>query len=144
MIPSECGISFIVTLSLSHSPSPHTHIFFCFFSLGFLAFWQQSKWAMASIEWKHNSCTLLCSLPQLNCAWLPKNWERLWVWSEKHAVSSSFEGHHLTVEQSEFRETVVSKDSNDTKGQSDNEPPGEWATRTSLYFEGLHQWQCRK
>ena len=48
-----------------------------------------------------------------------------------------FDGHHLTLKKSEFRETVVSKDSNDTKGQSDNEPPGEWATRTSLVFRGL-------
>lgn len=124
------------SLSLS-LPFPSHPYFLCFFSLGFLAFWQQSKHAMPSIERKHNSCTLLCLLPGLNCAWLPKKWERLWVWSEKHAVSSSFDGHPLTLEKFEFRETVVSKGSNDTKGQSDNEPPGKWAMRTFLVFRGL-------
>ena len=51
--------------------------------------------------------------------------------------SSSLCGLHLASEEFGFRVTDVSKDSNDTKGQGENEPSGKWTGRASLGFLGL-------
>lgn len=51
--------------------------------------------------------------------------------------SSSLDGLRLVLEEFGFRDTVVSKDSSDIKGQGENEPSGKWAGRAPLGFLGL-------
>lgn len=51
--------------------------------------------------------------------------------------SSSLDDLHLASESLGSRDTVVSKDRSDTKGQGGNEPSGKWAGRASHGFLGL-------
>lgn len=51
--------------------------------------------------------------------------------------SSSLNDLHLALEEFGFRDTILSKDSNDIKEQGENEPSGIWVSRASLGFLGL-------
>lgn len=113
--------------SLSLCLSCPQHIFFFSLFSEISCFWQQSKRALPSEEWKHSPSSLLHSLPLFNRAWLPEWLEMLGVKWGMCRFSSSLDGLHLALETFGFRTTIVSKDHNDIEGQGGDEPPGKWA-----------------